>query len=184
MRSAVMPRSMPWILHYVQNDNAGFKTLLVTPTKMKSFLSLFAAVALVVSPCIHAATFNLETAGVKEIQAAVDAGALTYEKLVTLYLARIAAYDQKGPALNTIITINPKALDEARALDAERKAKGRRSPLHGIPVLVKDNYDVLGMLNTGGSFLLVNNMPTADAPMIKSLRDAGVIFLAKTNLDE
>jgi len=146
------------------------------------FLALALAIGL--STRSPAATFRLETAGIAEIQAAVDAGALSYEKLVTLYLARIAAYDQKGPAINTIITLNPNALDEARALDAERKATGRRSALHGIPVLVKDNYDVLGMPNTGGSFLLVGNMPTADAPMIKDLRAAGVIFLAKTNLDE
>ena len=140
--------------------------------------------ALATSAKLTAATFELEKAGVAEIQAAVDAGALTYEKLVKLYLARIGAYDQKGPAINAIITINPKAIEEARALDAEFKTKGRRSPLHGIPVLVKDNYDVVGMLNTGGSFLLVDNMPATDAPMIKGLRDAGVIFLAKANLDE
>lgn len=140
--------------------------------------------SLVIPAKMAAATFELEKAGIAEIQAAVDAGALTYEKLVKLYLARIEAYDQKGPAINSIITVNPKALEEARALDAEFKAKGRRSPLHGIPVLVKDNFDVLGMLNTGGSFLLVDNMPVADAPMIKGLRDAGVIFIAKANLDE
>ena len=151
---------------------------------MRHMRPILLSLILALIPVAHATTFNLETAGVQEIQAAVDAGALTYEKLVTLYLARIAAYDQKGPAINTIITINPKALDEARALDAERKSKGRRSPLHGIPVLVKDNYDVVGMLNTGGSFLLVDNMPATDAPMIKDLRDAGVIFLAKANLDE
>jgi len=151
---------------------------------MRHLRPILLALALTFSLPTHAATFNLETAGIQEIQAAVDAGALTYEKLVTLYLARIEAYDQKGPAINTIITINPKVLDEARALDAEFKSKGRRSALHGIPVLVKDNYDVLGMPNTGGSFLLVGNMPTSDAPMIKDLRDAGVIFLAKANLDE
>jgi amidase len=140
--------------------------------------------SLVTSAKLTAATFNLETAGIQEIQAAVDAGALTYEKLATLYLARIEAYDQKGPALNTVITLNKKLLDEARAADAEFKAKGRRSPLHGIPVLVKDNFDVVGMPNTGGSFLLEGNMPEKDAPMIKNLRDAGALFLAKVNLDE
>jgi amidase len=131
-----------------------------------------------------AAQFELSSAGIPEIQAAVDAGALTYEKLVSLYLARIDAYDQKGPALNTVITLNPKALDEARALDAERKTKGRRGPLHGIPVLVKDNYDTFDLPTTGGTFLLDGSIPYADAPMIKQLRDAGAIMLAKVNLDE
>lgn len=133
---------------------------------------------------LAAATFNLETAGIQDIQAAVDAGALTYEKLVTLYLARIEAYDKKGPGLNTVITLNPKALETARALDAERKAKGRRSPLHGIPVLAKDNYDTSDMPTSGGCFLLADSIPLADAPMIKSLRDAGAIILAKVNMDE
>src|SRR5258708_37791550 len=89
----------------------------------------------------RATTFDLSTATVADINAAFDAGALTSEKLVQLYLARIEAYDQKGPKLNTIITLNPKALETAKALDAERKAKGPRSPLHGIPILAKDVYN-------------------------------------------
>jgi amidase len=145
---------------------------------------LAATFPFVTAVSLRAATFNLETAGIQEIQAAVDAGALTYEKLAKLYLARIEAYDQKGPVLNTVITLNPKILEEARAADAEFKAKGRRSPLHGIPVIVKDNYDIVGMPDTGGSFLLEGNMPEKDAPMIKGLRDAGALFLAKVNLDE
>ncbi len=133
---------------------------------------------------LRAATFNLETASIADIQAAVDAGALTYEKLVTLCLARVAAYDKQGPAINTVITLNPKAIETARALDAEFKAKGRRTPLHGIPVLVKDNFDTYDLPTSGGTFLLAESVPYADAPMIKQLRDAGIIILAKTNLDE
>ncbi|MCX6953681.1 MAG: amidase family protein [Verrucomicrobia bacterium] len=133
---------------------------------------------------LRAATFNLETASIADIQAAVDAGALTYEKLTTLCLARIAAYDKQGPAINTVITLNPKALETARALDAEFKARGRRSPLHGIPVLVKDNYDTSDLPTSGGTFLLADSIPYADAPMVRQLRDAGAIVLAKTNLDE
>lgn len=91
----------------------------------------------------HAATrFDLQTATVADINAAIDAGALSSEKLVGLYLNRIEAYDKKGPKINSVITLNPRALEEARALDAERKTKGRRSPLHGIPVVVKDLVDV------------------------------------------
>jgi len=142
--------------------------------------------ALALCACLHlsARTFDLETASIGDIQDAVSSGALTYEKLMTLYLARIEAYDKKGPALNTVITLNPNALAEARALDAERKAKGPRGPLHGIPVLVKDNYDTYDLPTSGGCWVLAESVPYADAPMIKSLRDAGAIMIAKVNLDE
>lgn len=136
-------------------------------------------------PLNHAArTFELSKASIPEIQAAIDSGKLTYEKLITLYLARIQAYDQKGPGLNTVIHLNPKALEEARALDAEFKDKGRRSPLHGIPVLAKDNFDTADMPTTGGAFYLEGSLPPGDAFMIRKLRAAGAIILAKVNLDE
>lgn len=147
-------------------------------------LSTALSAILVNNQMAQAATFELETAGVPEIHAAVDAGALTYEKLVSLYLARIAAYDDKGPSLNTIITLNSKALETARALDAEFQETGRRSPLHGIPILAKDNFDTADMPTSGGTFLLAESVPYEDAPSIKQLRDAGAIILAKTNLDE
>lgn len=131
-----------------------------------------------------AATFNLETAGIQEIHAAVDAGALSYEQLVKMYMARIEAYDQQGPALNTVITLNKKALQTAKQLDAEFKSSGRRSPLHGIPILAKDNFDTADMPTTGGTFLLDKSIPYEDAPSIKQLRDAGAIILAKVNMDE
>lgn len=153
------------------------------PLKLK-LLPLVATIALCFAAPSRAATFDLETADVPEIQAAVDAGALTYEKLVKLYLARIAAYDHQGPGLNAVITINSKAIETARALDAEFKAKGRRSPLMGIPILAKDNYDTADMPTSGGDFLLANSVPYADAPTIKQLRDAGAIILAKVNMDE
>jgi amidase len=147
--------------------------------------------ALVIGHCslaipakLAAATFELSKAGIPEIQAAVDAGALTYEKLVQLYIARVNAYDQKGPALNSVILLNPKALEEARALDAEFKAKGRRSPLHGIPVIVKDNFDTFDMPNTGGAFYLEGSIVDKDAFMIRKLREAGAILFIKANLDE
>src|SRR3954466_1998416 len=141
-------------------------------------------VALIVCANLRAATFDLSQAGIPEIQAAVDSGALTYEKLVTLYLARIAAYDTQGPALNTVITLNPKALETAKALDAEFKLKGRRTPLHGIPILVKDNYNTFDLPTTGGAFQLAGSIPPSDSYMIAKLRQAGAIILAKVNLDE
>src|SRR2546423_1269122 len=150
---------------------------------MKSFfLPLVAVTVCVFANIAPAKTFELETASIGDIQAAVDAGALTYEKLVSLYEARIAAYDQKGPSLNSVILVNPKALEEARALDAEFKAKGRRSPLHGIPIIVKDNYDTFDMPNTGGAFYLEGSGPTEDAYMIKKLCEAGADFITKIKI--
>ncbi|WP_293392735.1 amidase family protein [Nevskia sp.] len=131
-----------------------------------------------------AKTFELQGASIEDIHAAVDAGKLSYEKLVQLYLARIAAYDKKGPALNTVITLNAKAIETARALDAEFRVRGRRSSLHGIPVLAKDNYDTADMPTSGGSFMLAKSLPFEDAPSIRQLRDAGAIILAKVNMDE
>ena len=90
-------------------------------------------------------TFDLLTASVTDIQVAVSAGALTYERLVQLYLNRIEAYDKNGPKLNAVLQINPRALEIARALDEERRTKGPRSALHGIPVAVKDSVDVVDM---------------------------------------
>ncbi|MBL9192341.1 MAG: glutamyl-tRNA amidotransferase [Opitutaceae bacterium] len=130
------------------------------------------------------ATFNLASADIPAIHAAVDAKALSYEKLVQLYLARIQAYDQQGPSLNTVITLNPRALETARELDAEYRARGRRSPLHGIPVLVKDNFDTADLPTTGGAFYLAGSLPPRDGYMIRRLREAGAIVLAKVNLDE
>ena len=145
---------------------------------------LAAALALGVPTFSPAKTFELTNASVADIQAAVASGALTYEKLVSLYLARIAAYDQQGPKLNAIIAANPKALAEARARDAERKAGKIRGPLHGIPVLVKDNYDTFDLPTTGGSIGFKGAVPAYDAFMVKRLRDAGAIIIAKANMDE
>lgn len=131
----------------------------------------------------QAATLDLETATILDLQKAYDAG-LTSEKVVSSYLKRIAAYDQKGPALNSIIAIHPKAMEIAKALDAERKTKGPRSLLHGVPIIVKDNFDTYDMPTTGGSKALKGSTPMYDAFTVKKLRDAGAIILAKSNLDE
>jgi amidase len=127
----------------------------------------------------RAATFDLSTATLSDINAAIDAGALSSEKLVSLYLARIEAYDKQGPKINAVITMNPKALDEARALDAERKTKGRRSPLHGIPVMIKDLIDVAGLPTTAGFKPFGAPIPLRDAGVVARLHEAGAIVLAK-----
>src|SRR3954471_13071959 len=132
---------------------------------------------------IHAATLDLSTATIADLNAAFKAG-LTSEKLTAAYLARIAAYDKQGPAINTVITLNSKALDEAKALDAERKAGKIRGPLHGVPIVLKDNFDTYDLPTTAGSQLLEGSLPPDDAYVVKKLRDAGVIILAKVNLSE
>jgi len=132
----------------------------------------------------QARTFDLLTAGVAEIQSAVDAGALTYEQLVRLSLRRIDAYDQRGPRLNAVIAVNPRALDIARDLDRERRDHGRRSPLHGIPIAVKDTVDVADLPSAGGNLALAGSVPPRDATVVARLRAAGAIILLKANLDE
>jgi amidase len=127
---------------------------------------------------------DLETATIADLEAAMAKGTLTSEKLTSAYLARIAAYDHAGPKLNTVITLNPKALAEAKALDAERKAGKLRGPLHGIPIVLKDNFDTFDLPTTGGSQLLEGSIPPDDAFVVKKLRDAGAIILAKVNLSE
>jgi amidase len=130
-----------------------------------------------------AASLDLSTATVADLQAAMSSGALTSEKLVGLYLARIDAYDQKGPKLNTVITLKARdrALAEARALDAERKAGKVRGPLHGIVVLAKDVYDTKDMPTTGGFKPMATSQPVHDSFVIGRLRAAGAIVLAKLN---
>src|SRR5712691_6446080 len=129
-------------------------------------------------------TIDLDSATIADLNAAFDSGALTSEKLVQMCLARIQAYDHDGPSLNAVMGLNPKALETARVLDAERKAKGPRSPLHGIPVVLKDNYNTADMPTTGGSVLLEGSIPPTDAFLVKKLRDVGAIILAKMNMSE
>ena len=136
------------------------------------------------TPRAQTRAFELTTASIADIHAAVDAGKLTYEGLVGLYLKRIDAYDKTGPRLNAIITINPRAVEIARELDAERKAKGRRGPLHGIPIVAKDNIDTADMATTGGNEVFAGSRPAIDATVIDKLRAAGAIIIAKTNMDE
>ena len=145
---------------------------------------LVIAVVLAVASRAAAQAVEFDALSVTEINAAFDSGRLSSEQLVQLCLARIKAYDRQGPALRAIIALNPKALDTARALDAERRAKGRRSPMHGIPVVLKDNFDTFDMPTTGGSVLLEGSIPPDDAFVVKRLRDAGAIILAKVNMSE
>ena len=111
-------------------------------------------------------------------------GELSSHQLTQAYLERIAAIDKAGPSLNSVIELNPDALKEADALDAERKAGKLRGPLHGLPVLLKDNIDAVGMVNSAGSLALADNRPKQDAFLVARLRAAGAVILGKTNLSE
>jgi len=140
--------------------------------------------ALLACATAGASQLNIATASVADLQAAFADGSLSSEQLVRAYLARLDAYDKKGPTINTVITLNAKALDEARQRDAERKAGKLRGPLHGIPVVLKDNYNTFDMPTTAGSWLLKGNVPPSDAFVVKRLRNAGAIILAKVNTSE
>ena len=132
----------------------------------------------------QAPAFDVMEKSIAELQEAMTAGKVTSRQLVEEYLARIAAYDRQGPALNAIVALNPDAPAIADALDAERRTKGVRGPLHGIPVLVKDNYETTDMPTAAGSIALAGFHPKSDAFQVKKLRDAGAVIIGKTNMHE
>ena len=136
------------------------------------------------SPPAGAASLDVAELSATDAAAKLASGALTSRALTQAYLERIAAMDKKGPALNAVIELNPDALKEADALDAERKAGKLRGPMHGLPVLLKDNIDAVGMANSAGSLALADNHPGADAFVVARLRAAGAVILGKTNLSE
>jgi amidase len=123
--------------------------------------------------------------GLADLQSDLAAGRVTSVQLVSAYLARIDAIDASGPALHSVIALNGQALDDARALDEERRTHGPRGPLHGIPILIKDNIETREpMATTAGSLALKDNITGRDAPVVARLRAAGAIILGKTNLSE
>ena len=148
--------------------------------------SLVAALLIGIAPASlsWAQSIDVTTATLEQVNQALDEGTLTSERLVALYLERIEAFDQRGPMLNAVITLNPKALTRARELDIERRAHGARSPLHGIPIVLKDNLDTADMPTTAGSSLLAGSIPPDDAFIVGKLRDGGAIVLAKLNMSE
>jgi Asp-tRNA(Asn)/Glu-tRNA(Gln) amidotransferase A subunit family amidase len=128
--------------------------------------------------------FDIVEASISDIQNALAAGQTTSEELVKAYLKRIEEIDNSGPAINSLITVNPKAIETAIELDQERKKQGPRGPLHGIPIILKDNFNTHDMPTTGGSASLKDFTPSSDAFVVKKLREAGAIILAKANMDE
>jgi len=128
--------------------------------------------------------FEVHELSILDLQAALSSGRVTSRRLVESYLARIQAYDQAGPRLNAILTINPRAREDADAMDRERAEGKVRGPLHGVPILIKDNYDTSDMPTSGGALGLATLQPAADAFQVKKLRDAGAVILGKTTMHE
>lgn len=138
-------------------------------------------------PATQAATpaeFAYAEIDIATLQSQMSTGELSSRKLTQAYLDRIAAIDDAGPALNAVIELNPDALKEADARDADRKAGKVRGPLHGVPILLKDNIDATPMVNSAGSLALAEHRPRADAFLVRKLREAGAVILGKTNLSE
>lgn len=146
---------------------------------------VFTTLLALCAPFAQAARVPLAYQSISELHRALVRGTLTSQALVRYELARIAALDRKGPDLHALITVNPDALAEARALDRARGARAKQDPLYGIPVLIKDNIDTQDrMPTTAGSYALANNFAVNDAPVVAALRAAGAVILGKTNLSE
>ena len=137
-----------------------------------------------VAPASAVAPFELDELSIAELGEAMAAGRMTAHDVTEAYLARIEALDRRGPTLRSVIEVNPEALDVARALDRER-GSGSRGPLHGIPILLKDNIDTADrMTTTAGSLALSGSVPPEDSTVASRLRDAGAVLLGKANLSE
>lgn len=144
---------------------------------------LFLVIALLAG-CGQSQNFDIMEATIESIHDAYSSGEITSRQVVQMYLDRIEAYDQKGPQINSIITVNPRALEEADTLDAAFRSSGLVGPLHGIPLIVKDQIDTRGMPTTLGSVLMQDYFPDKDAFTITKLKEAGAIILAKATLGE
>jgi amidase len=128
--------------------------------------------------------FDVTETTIADVHAAMRAGTLTCRELVSAYLRRIEAYDRNGPALNALIIVNPRALDVADSLDRHARRGGMTGPLHCIPMIVKDNFETADLPTTAGSLSLEGMRPAQDAFMVRRIREAGAIVLAKSNMAE
>jgi amidase len=148
---------------------------------------LVAILPLLLATSMEAGEFrplSVQEPTIADIRVAIGSKDLTCRQLVQMYLDRIEAYDRKGPALNAIVVVNPNALASADALDARLANSGFVGPLHCVPIIIKDNYDVVGFPTTAGSLSLKDSMPPRDAFQIRKLREAGALVLAKSNMAE
>lgn len=140
--------------------------------------------SVIAGPTTTTLPFPLETETVKSLQARMTAGTLSAETLTRAYLSRIALTNADGPAVQAVRLVNPGALKEARAMDLERRLRGARGPLHGIPVIVDDSMDVRGLPTTGGSIALQGLLPTGESTVVARLRAAGAVIVGKANISE
>ena len=131
-----------------------------------------------------AASFDPAYADIAALRSALDAHRITSEELVRYYLRRIELFDKQGPRINALITLNPRALEQARNADAHAPPAGTRDPLHGIPFIVKDNYDTAGLPTSGGSAALEDSVPSTNAFVVQKLLDRGAILIGKANMSE
>jgi amidase len=137
------------------------------------------------APPAEVKPFELDEITIADLQDGMKSGKYTARSLVEMYSARIDEIDKRGPAINSVLELNPDALSIAKSLDEERRAKGPRGPLHGVPVLIKDNIDTADrMMTTAGSLALVGSKPKKDSFVAQQLRSAGAVILGKTNLSE
>lgn len=137
-----------------------------------------------IAPIVHSQGFDVFEKSIPELQAAMERGDTTSKDLVQQYLDRIEAFDRGGPKINSMIYVNPQALAEADVLDRERAAAGTRGPLHGIPVVLKDNYDTFDMPTTASLMALKGHIPPDDSYQVRKLREAGAVFIGKANMHE
>jgi amidase len=177
-RADIMPKS--------KNTRRDFlKSTIVTGTATALYPALGAAREIAADPQPQASSFELDEITIPELQDGMKSGKFTAVSLVEKYTARIQEIDRGGPAINSVIELNPDAHSIAESLDRERKDKGPRGPLHGIPVLIKDNIDTADkMMTTAGSLALVGSRPPKDSFVAQKLRQAGAVILGKTNLSE
>ena len=154
------------------------------PGAALSYSLILVGLAAVLSPLPGRAQIPVAGASITELQEAMDSGRATSVQITEAYLARIAAYDDRGPTLNAMVWLNENALSEAAALDRERAAEGPRGAMHGIPVILKDNYDTVDMPTTAGTLALAANMAPDDAFQVTRLRAAGAVILGKANMHE
>src|SRR5579863_4992224 len=173
----------------VDNRRSFLKTVVVggaAATVAPVYSALGAArEATTATPASEVKSFELDEITISDLQDGMKSGKFTARSLVEKYSARIDEIDKHGPSVNSVLELNPDALSLAGSLDAERKAKGPRGPLHGIPVLIKDNIDTADrMMTTAGSLALVGSKPPKDSGVARRLRAAGAVILGKTNLSE
>lgn len=147
-------------------------------------VALLPALLAVAMPQTGHAQIEVRGATITEVQEAMTSGAATSAEITAAYLARIRAYDQAGPRIGSMIWINPKAVAEAEALDRERATGDVRGPMHGVPIILKDNYDTYDLPTSGGTLALAGNIPPDDGFQVAKLRAAGAVIIGKSNMHE